>query len=160
MFNARFVKALSAVVLFNGLIYFSLAPTAALASNENDAKKFTLDLKKGKDTKTKVTALNELGKLAAIQKRLVADALPDIYKSLESKDASIRAAAAQCLGACDEPADKALPPLMKILKDDTENSAKIGAIKGLASMGPAAKNALPTLRNYAKDKKGPLSRDA
>ena len=42
----------------------------------------------------KVTALQELGKLAAIQKSLVADALPDIYKALEDKDAGIRAAAA------------------------------------------------------------------
>lgn len=152
MFTARFVRAMSAVVLFNGLVYFAMGPTAAYADNAEDAKKYATDLKKGKDAKTKVAALNELGKLAAIQKKLVADALPDIYKLLEDKDSSIRAAAAQCLGACDEPADKALPLLIKMLKDDKEDEAKIGATRGLASMGSAAKSALPTLREYAKDK--------
>ncbi|HVL12087.1 MAG TPA: HEAT repeat domain-containing protein [Gemmata sp.] len=149
---ARFVKALSAVALFNALLYFALGPTAALANDEADAKKYTQDLRKGKDAKTKVAALTELGKIAVIQKRLVADALPDIYKALEDKDASVRAAAAQTLGACDEPADKAIPALVKVLKDDKEMGPKVGAARGLASMGPAAKSALPTLREYAKDK--------
>jgi HEAT repeat protein len=141
-------------------LYFSLGPTEAFANNEEDAKKYATDLKKGKDAKTKVTALNELGKLAAIQKKLVADALPDIYKSLEDKDASIRAAAAQCLGACDEPADKSVPLLIKMLKDDKEDSVKIGAAKGLGSIGSAAKSALPTLNEYAKDKTSKISASA
>jgi len=159
MLSARFVKALSLVALFNGVLYFSLTPVA-YANNEEDAKKYTQDLKKGKDAKVKVTALLELGKLAAIQKPLVADALPDIYKALADKDASIRAAAAQCLGACDEPADKAVPELMKLLKDDKEESVKIGAAKGLASMGSTAKEALPTLRELAGDKKSALGKTA
>ena len=53
---ARFVKAMSAVVLFNGLLYFALDPTAALASNEDDAKKYATDLKKGKDAKNEKPA--------------------------------------------------------------------------------------------------------
>jgi HEAT repeat protein len=158
---ARFIKAMSAIALFNGVLYFSLIPEIASANNEEDAKKYAQDLRKGKDAKVKVAALNELGKLAALQKSLVADALPDIYKALEDKDAKIRAAAAQCLGSCDEPLDKALPALLKILKDDKEDDvARIGATKGLASMGTGAKGAVPTLRDLAKDKTSQVGKAA
>ncbi len=149
---ARFVKALAAVALFNSLLYLAVREEAFAKNNEEDAKKYTQDLKKSKDTKVKIAALQELGKLAAIQKTLVSDALDDIYKSLEDKDAGIRAAAAQCLGSCDEPADKSVPALVKLLKNDKEDSVKIGAAKGLASMGTGAKDALPTLREIAADK--------
>jgi hypothetical protein len=48
-----------------------------------------------------------------------------------------------------------------MLKEDKEDSAKIGAARGLASMGPAAKSALPTLREYVKsDKKSALGKSA
>jgi HEAT repeat protein len=158
---ARFVKALSAVALFNGVLYFSLVPEFASANNEEDARRYAADLKKSKDSKVRVTALNELGRLASLQKSLVADALPDIYKALEDKDAKVRAAAAQCLGACDEPVDKALPLLVKMLKDDKEDEiARIGATRGLASMGPGAKGALPTLRALAKDKTSKVGKAA
>src|SRR5581483_5788167 len=96
------------------------------------------------------TALQELGKLGALQRSLVTDALPEIYKALEDKDAGIRAAAATCLGQCDEPADKAMPALLKLLKDDKEESVKIGAARGLANMGPGAKEAVPALQEIAK----------
>src|SRR5262245_37301578 len=152
MANPRFVKALAAVALFNGALYLCVRQEAIAASNEADAKKYTDDLKKGKDTKTKVTALQELGKLAAIQKSLVTDALPDIYKGLEDKDAGIRAAAALCLGQCDEPTDKAVPALLKMLKDEKEmGTVRIGAARGLAAMGSNAKEALPTLRDIQKN---------
>jgi HEAT repeats len=150
---ARFVKALAAVALFNGALYLTVREEALAANNEADAKKYTMDLQKGKDAKVKIVALQELGKLAAIQKSLVADALADIYKALEDKDAGIRAAAAQCLGSCDEPAEKSVPALLKLLKDDKEDSVKVGAARGLASMGSEAKEALPTLRELAGDKK-------
>jgi len=151
MATARFGKALAAVALFNGVLFLSL-PSDAQASNESDAKKYTMELKTGKDAKAKINALHELGKLAAIMKSYAEDALPDIYKSLDDKDAGIRAAAAQALGACDEPAEKAVPPLLKLLKEDKDESVKIGAAKGLGSMGPNAKAALGELRNLAGDK--------
>src|SRR5262249_12308185 len=132
MHAARFVKAMAAVALFNAMLYICVREDAIAADAEADAKKYTEDLKKGKDAKVKITALQELGKLGALQKSLVADALPEIYKSLEDKDAGIRAAAASCLGQCDEPVDKAVPALIKLLKEDKEDSVKIGAAKGLA----------------------------
>lgn len=161
MINARFVKSLAAIALFNTALYLTVRQEAIAASDISDAKKYTEDLKKSKDAKVRAVALQELGKLAVIQKALVGDALPDIYKSLEDKDASIRAAAATCLGQCDEPADKAVPALMKLLKDDKEESVKIGATKGLAAMGAGAKDALQTLRDLAAaDKKSALGKAA
>jgi len=149
----RFAKALAAVALFNGALYLCVRQDVIAADREAEAKKYAEDLRKGKDAKTKVTALQELGKLAAVQKSLVEDALPDIYKALEDKDAGIRAAAATCLGQCDEPADKVIPLLTKMLKEDKDDAVKAGAARGLASMGPAAKSAVPTLRELAADKK-------
>lgn len=162
MHAARFAKALAVVALFNGVLYLCVREEALAADKEAEAKKYAMELKAGKDAKTKINALTELGKLGQIMKSLVTDALPEIYKALDDKDAGVRAAAAYCLGQCDEPADKALPPLRKMLKDDKDEAAKIGAAKGLAAMGPTAKDALDDLKDIAKnaDKKSPLGKAA
>ena len=160
MFNARVLKALSALALFNGVLYLATIPDARAASDLADSRRYTEDLKKSKDPKVRAQALIELGKLAVINKSLVSDALPDIYKCVEDKDTSIRAAAATCLGQCDEPSDKSVPILLKLLKDDKEDSVKIGAAKGLAAMGSSAKEALPTLRELAADKKSAVGKVA
>ncbi len=157
---AKLVKALSAIALFNAVLALSAWQAMLSASDAADARRYTEELKKSKDAKAKVTALQELGKLASIQKGLVADALPDIYKALDDKDASIRAAAAHCIGQCDEPADKVVPLLTKLLKDDKDNGVKMGAARGLASMGSEAKAALPALRELAADKKSPVGKVA
>lgn len=162
MAASRFVKALAAVALFNGALYLCVRQDAIAASDAADAKKYTEDLKRGKDTKTRVTALKELGRLGAIQKSLVADALPEIYKALDDKDAKIRAAAATCIGQVDEPTDKIVPLLTKMLKEDKEESVKIGAAMGLGSIGPNAKSAVPALREIQKsaDKKSDVGKAA
>ena len=158
--RARFVKAMCAVALFNGALFLCLKEEAIAGEKDDLAKKYTEELRKGKDAKTRVTALQELGALAQIKKSLAKDALPDIYKALEDKDAGVRAAAAETLGKADEPYDKAGAPLIKLLKDDKDEAVKIGAAKGLAAMGAAAKEALPTLREIQKanaaDKKSKL----
>jgi HEAT repeat protein len=158
--HVRFAKALAALALFNGVLALALIPEAIAASDRADAAKYTKDLKTAKDAKTKIFALQELGKLASVQKTFVEDALPDVYKALEDKDAGIRAAAATCIGQCDEPADKVLEILVKMLKTDKEDSVKIGAAKGLANMGPNAKDALPALREFASDKKSAVGKAA
>jgi HEAT repeat protein len=158
-----FAKALAAVALFNGMLLVCVCVDLIAADREEDARKYTQDLRKGKTAKVKITALKELGDLAAVQKSLVGPALPDIYKALEDKDAGIRAAAAHCLGQCDEPVEKAVPALLKMLKNAKEDEAvRIGAARGLASMGPGAKSALPTLNTIVKnsDKKSKLGREA
>jgi HEAT repeat protein len=157
-----FAKALAAAALFNGMLFVCVSMDLIAADREEEARKYAEDLRRGKTAKVKITALQELGNLAAIQKSLVTPALPDIYKALEDKDAGIRAAAAHCLGQCDEPVEKSVPLLMKMLKDEKEDEAvRIGAARGLASMGPSAKDALPTLGMIAKnaDKKSKLGKE-
>ncbi len=160
MGSTRFVKAMCAVVLFNGSLYLSLKEEAIAGEKDDLAKKYTEDLRKSKDAKVRVTALQELGSLAQIKKSLAKDALPDIYKALEDKDAGVRAAAAETLGKADEPYEKAGSVLVKLLKDDKEEGVKIGAAKGLAAMGTSAKDSLPALREIQKanagDKKSKL----
>lgn len=160
MGSARFVRAMCAVALFNGALYLCLKEEAIAGEKDDLAKKYTEELRKSKDTKVRITALTELGNLAQIKKSLAADALPDIYKAAEDKDAGVRAAAAETLGKADEPFDKAGDVLVKLLKDDKEESVKIAALKGLAAMGGTAKDALPAIREVMKanagDKKSKL----
>jgi len=159
----RFAKALASIALLNGILFVCVREDLIAADKAAEARKYHDDLRTGKSAKVKIAALQELGKLAAVQKSLAADALPDIYKALDDKDAGVRAAAALCLGQCDEPIDKAVPALLKMLKNDKEEDrVRIGAARGLASMGSNAKEALPTLRMIAKnsDKKSPLGKAA
>jgi hypothetical protein len=157
--TTRVIKAFAAVLLFNAALYLSL-PSEAQAGPEKDAARYTAELKSAKDAKTKANALLELGKLAAIMKSYVKAALPEMYKCLDDKDASVRAAAAQALGACDEPTEKVMPALLKVLKDDKDDTAKVGAMKGLGAMGPNAKDAMPILRTIADDKKSKIAGEA
>jgi HEAT repeat protein len=158
----RFAKALAVVCLLNGILYLCVSQEAFAQSKASEAKKYTAELKTAKDAKTKVNALTELGKLGLIMKSLADDAMPDILKALEDKDATVRAAAAYCLGRCDPDPDKAVPALVKILTDDKNEDAKIGAVKGLAAMGTSAKTAAEDLRKVIKDadKKSALGKQA
>lgn len=160
MGGGRLVKALCAVALFNAALYLCVCAEALAGEKDDLAKKYTEELRKSKDTKVRINALQELGTLAQIKKSLAADALPDIYKAAADKDAGVRAAAAETLGKADEPYDKAGDLLVKLLKDDKEESVKIAAAKGLNAMGTGAKDALPALREVVKanagDKKSKL----
>lgn len=158
----RFAKALAVVCLVNGTLFLCVSQEAYSQSKVADAKKYTNELKSAKDAKTRINALSELGKLGAIMKSLTEDAMPDILKALEDKDATVRAAAAQCLGKCDPDPEKAVPALVKILNDDKDTDARIGAAKGLASMGMTAKAAAADLRKIVKDadKKSALGKQA
>jgi HEAT repeat protein len=158
----RLVHALAFVALFNGVLYLSLSQEALASEREEEAKKYTEQLRKGKDAKSKIAALQELGKLGQIKKSLIADALPDIYKAVEDKDPGVRAAAAETLGKADEPYDKAGKALVNILKEDKDEGAKLGAMRGLSAMGSTAKDAVPTLRDIVKnsDKKSKIAKAA
>ena len=98
MTSTRFAKALATIALFNGMLFVCVREDLIAADKRAEAKRYLDDLRTGKTAKTRVTALQELGKLAALQKSLAADALPDIYKVLEDKDASVRAAAVRLPG--------------------------------------------------------------
>lgn len=159
---ARFVKAMAAVALFNGVLFLAVRQDAVASERDEEAKKYTEQLRKSKDTKSKITALRELGNLAQIKKSLIGPALPDVYKATEDKDAGVRAAAAETLGKADEPYSKAGDILVKMLKNEKAEAVKLGALRGLTAMGSSAKEALPAIRGVMKDadKKSKLGRAA
>ena len=159
---ARFMKAMAAVVLFNGVLFLCVRADVLAGEKDEEAKKYTEQLRKGKDTKSKIVALQSLGELAQIKKSFIADALPDVYKAIEDKDAGVRAAAAETLGKADEPYEKVGEILVKLIKEDKEDAVKIGALKGLTVMREGAKDALPAISEVVKanDKKTNLGKAA
>ncbi len=164
MGTARFMKAMAAVVLFNSTLFLCVREDALAGEKEEDAKKYTEQLRKGKNAKSKITALQELGTLAQVKKAFITDALPDVYKAIEDKDAGVRAAAAETLGKADEPYEKVGDILVKLIKEDKDDAVKIGALKGLTVMREGAKDALPAIREVVKanagDKKSNLGKAA
>lgn len=154
-------KLLAAAVLFSGAVALMLPDHVRAANKVEDAKKYTQQLKTTKDAKLKITALNELGDLGRLMKPLVADAMPDMIESLKDKDKDVRAAAARAIGKCDPNSD-AVKGLVELLKSEKDESVKIAVINGLSSAGPAARDALPTLREIQKseDKKSKLAKAA
>lgn len=157
---SRFAKAMAAVVLFNGALFLCAQANVLAGEREDEAKRYAQQLRTTKDSKAKVKALTELGALAQIKKSFIAEALPDVYKATEDKDPAVRAAAAEALGKAAEPFSKAGEILVKLLKDEKDESVKIGALRGLAVMREEAKEALPAIREIQKatagDKKSKL----
>ncbi|MGL4421659.1 MAG: HEAT repeat domain-containing protein, partial [Gemmataceae bacterium] len=128
------IRRVAALVLFLGLSAFFVTDAVQAAGKAEEARRFTEQLRTTKDLKKKVEALEELGKLGQIQKMLVADAQADIVKSLEAKEPEVRKAAAEAYGKMDPDPKEAVPALLKILKDDKEEMARVGAARGLGYM--------------------------
>jgi HEAT repeat protein len=149
-----------------GVFGLMLPGAVEAAGKAEEAKKHIETVKTSKDAKKKAEAFEELGKLGQIMKSLAEPAIPEMMKSLEDKDATIRKAAAECLGKCDPDPKEAVPALLKLVKEDKDESVQIGAIRGLASMTDkaAVKDVTTTLRDIAKekkdDKKSKLGREA
>lgn len=115
-----------------------------------DAKKYTEQLRTSKDPKLRAEAIEELGKLAQINKKLGEAAVGDIKKSLGDNDVIVRKAAALAYGRCDPDDSDAVASLVALLKNDKDESVKTNAALGLAAMGEKAKAALPALREAIK----------
>ena len=154
MISSRFGRSMAAVALVNGVLALCVVGLVEAGEREEMAKKYAEQLRKGKDAKTRVKALQGLGELAQVKKSLVADALPDIYKAAEDKDPAVRAAAAETLGKADEPYGKAGPVLGKMLKEEKDANGKIGALRGLTAMGASAKDSAPAIREIVRETKG------
>jgi HEAT repeat protein len=158
----RGMRFASVGLLAFGLFALVAADSIVAASKAEEAKKYTEQLKSSKDAKKKAEALEELGKLGQIMKSLVTSAIPDIKKSLDDKEASVRKAAAVAYGKVDPDPKEAVPALVKLLKDDKDEGVKIAAANGLAAMGDKARDAIPDLRAVQKseDKKSKLAKAA
>jgi HEAT repeat protein len=153
MSRARVLSLTGAAALAAGLFGLFVPDALEAAGKQEEAKKYTEQLKTTKDAKKKIEALDELGKLGQIMVSLTQPALPDIMKSLEDKDATVRKAAAECLGKCEPDPKDAVPALTKLLKEDKSDDVKIAAARGLMYMGEAAKEANDDLKSVAKANK-------
>lgn len=149
---SRIVKWTATAALMTGLTVATLGTEVFAASKAAEAKKAIADLAAAKDAKAKAAALEDLGKIAQVQKSLVEPALADIKKALEDSSATVRKAAATAYGRCDPDPKEAVPLLTALLKDKDED-VKIGAANGLMAMGPSAHDAVPALREAMKIEK-------
>lgn len=155
-------KAVAVGGLVLGLFLLAGPEGFALAGKKEDAAKHLSDLKAGKDAKSQVYALEELAKIGQIQKSAIKDAVPEMMKALESKDATVRAAAAKSVGMIDPDPKEVIPILVKMMTEDKDEAVKMGAIAGLGQMGENAKDAVKDLRKVVadEDKKSKLGKAA
>lgn len=125
----------------------SITLLAAPTREEADAAKYAAQLKSTSKTGDKVTALKELGRLGQISTTLAKNSIPDIMKSLDDKDAKVRAQAAHTIGLVDpENKSEVISKLTKMLKEEKDEPVKEGAAMGLGAMGSDAKDAIGALR--------------
>jgi hypothetical protein len=102
-----------------------------------------------------INALAELGPAAA-------SATPDLVRLLQ-KDTSegVRAASAECLGKFGPKAKAAVPALLEAMKKDEFWKVRAEAATALSRMGAeAAKEALPALKEAAKEEKDEMAKKA
>ncbi|HEV3142879.1 MAG TPA: HEAT repeat domain-containing protein [Gemmataceae bacterium] len=125
----------------------------AEANKEEDAIKYTKMLKTAKSVQDKMEAARELGNIGQINKKYVKDAIPLLIECCkDKKNADLRAVAAEALGKADPAADTgAVELLTDLVKNDSEMKVKQAAARGLGAMGSSAKDALPVLRDTAKN---------
>ena len=76
--------------------------------------------------------------------------LADFRKALTDKDAAQRRSAARELALLDVRVEEILPDLEKVLKNDNDPSAQLGAAWGVYYLGADAKPLIPVLREVAK----------
>jgi hypothetical protein len=151
MSRSRWAKAGFAFLLAFGLMLLAGYDDLMAAGKSEEAKKHTETLKKTKDAKEKVTALEELGKLGRLEYAYAEPAIPLMFDALKDKDAKVRAAAAIAIGNVGpDDNDKAVSSLTDLLKNDKEESVKMAAAQGLGAIGAKAKNALKDLRDARK----------
>jgi HEAT repeat protein len=110
-------------------------------TREEQAKKYAADLKH-KDAKVRLAALQELGKLGQIQRKLTAPYTSDITKALTDSDAGVRGEAANTLGMID-PEDKkaAITKVAELLKNEKSERAREGQEKALGALGATVEDA-------------------
>lgn len=161
MQTRRFFKSMALVALVNGVLALLVAEEAAAQTKVADAKRYTDQLKTAKDSKKKIEALDELGKLGQVMKALVEPAIPLMFDNLKDKDAGVRASAARALGLSNADPAKSVPALVDLLKAEKDDNVKIGIAQGLAALGSEAKAARTPLQDVLKaaDKKSKLGKE-
>lgn len=130
-----------------------LVQPAAAESARKRAERAIAELSAATNARERAAAIEELGKVGQIQKSLVTPVLKQIREGLDDKSVEVRRAAATAYGRCDPDPKEAVPALTKLLKDDADEGVRISAGQGLASMGPAARDALPVFRSILAEER-------
>lgn len=133
-----------------GLVLLVGADRLGAAGKEDEAKKATENLKKGKDAKTKIAALDDLGRLGQVQYKYAEAAIPEIFKFLKDKDTGLRTAAARAIGMIAPEDEKTVEELLTALKAEKEDGPKFAMVVALGQLGGRAKDAVPELRTVLK----------
>jgi HEAT repeat protein len=144
------------------LVALAFAGLTLAAPAEEEAKKYAADLK-SKDAKVRLTALQELGKLGQLQRKLTQPYVDEITAALKDSDAKVRGQAARTLGIIDPSDTKAaIAAIAEKLKDEKSQEAREGQETGLGELGgttddadlkSAARQALMAARKKASDKR-------
>ncbi|MFT7639823.1 MAG: HEAT repeat protein [Pirellulaceae bacterium] len=101
-----------------------------------------IELLDDKNRQVYTSSTRALGRIGAVDDRVV----PAIVKRLADERANARSAAAFALGNIGLEAKAAIPQLIELLKKDEDAFVRTGSASALKAMGPAAIDALPTLR--------------
>ena len=141
------MKSFVAVLGIIGLL--TAAPATRAADKEEQVAKYIKDLKIG-SAKARATAADEIGQIGQIKASYAKPALQPLLDVLNDKDAAVRRAAATALARLDEPKE-VVPALAKALKEDKNQQVRVAAAGGLGLMGEASKEAVPTLREVARE---------
>lgn len=147
---SRYLRAFGLFALAFGMVIVGGADGLDAAGKADDAKKFTADLKTGKTTKVKVTALDELGRLGQIQYKYAEDAIPFMFQYLKDKDSALRSAAARAIGLVGPDDEKTVAELVTVLKGEKDDAVKYALVVALGQLGSRAKDAVSELRNVQK----------
>ena len=131
-------------------------PAIILAAKDREMAAAQKTLNGSKDVKARVTALEDIGAIGALDRSLGQQAVPDVMKATKDKEARVRAEAALTLAKLDPEDKKETIKILVALLKDKEESVRIGAARGLQTLGTEAKEAIPALREAASksDKKG------
>ena len=100
-----------------------------------------------KDTGPHLYVIQTLGEIGPEAKK----ALPRIKEQLKNAARSYRLFAAQALWKIDRNAELAVPVLIDVMNDKFMASWRVSTANTLAEIGPAAKAAIPTLRELSAD---------
>ncbi len=145
----KFVQALGVGIFFFG-VSLLLAGGLGVPKKE-DVPKYMKQLTSS-NAAERAKAAEMLGKRGGISSSDVEGAVEPLKMMLDKdKDAKARAAAARALGAIQADAEGTVPLLIERLKADSEaKDVRMAAVVALGQYGPAAKDALPPLRDYLK----------
>jgi hypothetical protein len=149
-----FALALAFLVLGNADV------AAQKKVKEKEAEAHTKVLKNDKDAKKRLSAAQELYKIAEVKAAYVRPSTPVLIVAFKSDaDVMVRVAAGNVLRVCEPEGKDVIPTVIEVIKNDKEGNGilTVGCLI-LAAFGKDAKEAIPIIqdikkREEAKDQK-------